>query len=150
MKLFDSASSSYLWDVASEITFPRCVEWELSCCVVYQHCYFLSPRILSIACGPATFAVSASDTAVPSFSSSLHTLTLTSPTLPSHRASAEMVTLKGKGGSGGGGGEGGGGGGGGRGRGMGMDLPIPGGVYIWDLKTQKMKVMHNHTISTCM
>ena len=44
-----------------------------------------------------------------------------------------MTALEGKGGVGGGGG-------GGVGRGTRGDLPIPGGVYIWDLKTQKLKV----------
>ena len=93
-------------------------------------------RILSIACGPSTFAVSASDTATPSSTSSHRTLTLTSPSLPSHRAAAEMTTLEWKGTVGGGGGGDGGG------RGTRGDLPVPGGVYIWDLKSQKMKVKH--------
>lgn len=30
VKLFDSASSSYIWEVAKEITFPRCVYVYLS------------------------------------------------------------------------------------------------------------------------
>ena len=95
-------------------------------------------RILSIACSPSTFAVSASDTVLPLSSSSHRTLTLTSPSLPSHRAAAEMAALDSKGGIPGGAGGGGGDSFGGRGtRG---DLPIPGGVYIWDLKSQKMKV----------
>lgn len=76
--------------------------------------------------------MSASDTVTPLSSSSHRTLTLTSPSLPSHRAAAEMTALEGKG-TPGGGGDGGG-------RGTRGDLPIPGGVYIWDLKSQKMKV----------
>lgn len=78
--------------------------------------------------------MSASDTAVPSSLSSYRTHALTAPSLPSYRASAERTALEEKGATGGGEGS------------VGerwekwADLPIRGGVYIWDLKTQKMKV----------
>ena len=61
-----------------------------------------------------------------------------------------MATMEGAGGEGGGGGRGGGGGGrGGEGGGGGREVggvarrdpfPVPGGVYIWDLKSQREKV----------
>ena len=81
------------------------------------------------------FAVSASDMATPSSTSSHRTHTLTSPSLPSHRASTEMMALEGKGLSRGMVGDG-----------RGSDLPIPGGVYIWDLKSQKMKVENYYSL----
>ncbi|CAI7993378.1 WD repeat-containing protein 91 [Geodia barretti] len=106
VKLFETSSSQYLWEVTSDISYPR---------------------ILSVACGPSIFAVSASDTVIPHSTSSHRTLTLTSPSLPSHRAAAEMTAMEVKGSSGG------------PGTVRRGDLPIPGGVYVWDLKSQKMK-----------
>ena len=107
-------------------------------CIQFVKGVFLNPlssfRVLSIACGPSIFAVSASDTAISSSLSSYRTHALTAPSLPSYRASAERTALEEKGATGGGEGS------------VGerwekwADLPIRGGVYIWDLKTQKMNV----------
>ena len=129
MKLFDTTGSRYLWEVATDVHYPRFIAFEVVC---LHDSLSLPPsfcRILSVACGPSTFAVSASDTAVPSLTSSQRTLTLTSPSLPSHRAATELTAMEAKGASAGGVAT--------ERRG---DLPIPGGVYIWDLKSLKMKV----------
>lgn len=108
IKLFDSSSSKFHWEIASDPKYPK---------------------ILSIACSPSssTFAFSAVASPGTSQQSSSHKLTfgLTSPSLPSHRAvpsqnqTSEMQMLRRSGEVG--------------------ETPVPGGVFLWDLKTQKQK-----------
>ena len=96
-------------------------------------------RILSIACGPSAstfaFAAAASSSSHPHHLGASLTSSLTAPGLPSSRVSSNEMTsfsrtvMTGRGSTAS------------LRRG---ELPTAGGVFIWDLKTQKQKV---HTLS---
>ena len=93
------------------------------------------PRILSIACGPSAstfaFAAAASSSSHPHHLGASLTSSLTAPGLPSSRVSSNEMTSFNRTVT--------------TGRGSSSsfrrgELPTAGGVYIWDLKTQRQKV----------
>ena len=107
-------------------------------CEYFFFVRFVLFRILSIACGPSAstfaFAAAASSSTHP-IGGSYVTSSLTSPGLPSSRVLTNEMTqftrtgVMGRAGSSS------------LRRG---ELPTAGGVFIWDLKTQKQKVSNNY------